>query len=140
MMPSHRKRVAAEDEDANIASFGPEFQDVRCLLISEVKVLLDVYRGRKNEIPGGDDTVTETMQKTMDYCAKFSKFNNKQTVQQIRMLFPSEEFHEFEMAQLANLTCESAEEALTLIPSLARVKEDDLQTKLTELVHLREFQ
>ena len=77
------------------------------------------------------------MQKTIDYCQKFSRFSNKQTVKDIRGLFPGEIYHEFEMAQLANLVCESVEEAVTLIPSLERIRQDDLSLKLAELGHLR---
>ena len=80
------------------------------------------------------------MLKTIDYCQKFSKFSNKQTVKEIRSLFPPEEFHQFEMAQLANLCCESAEEAVVLIPSLARKNEDALQLLLNDLQNLRKYQ
>jgi DNA-directed RNA polymerase II subunit RPB4 len=83
----------------------------------------------------------------MEYCNRFSKFSNKQTVKQIRNLFPDDVYHEFEMAQLANLTCETAEEAITLVPrfivfniSLSRIAEDELQSKLNELGHLRKYQ
>jgi DNA-directed RNA polymerase II subunit RPB4 len=118
-----------EDEDANQIQFGSEFQNCQALLISEVKVLLDLK-----------PQATPITQKTQEYCYKFSKFSNKQTVKQIRGLFPDEEYHEFEMAQLANLCVETVEEAVALIPSLQRIPEDELQSKLNELGHLRKYQ
>ncbi|KAJ3073495.1 RNA polymerase B, partial [Quaeritorhiza haematococci] len=115
-MTSRRiRRGQVEEEDAATLKFGEEFQDVQCLLISEVRVLLEVAKGRK-EREGGDKAISEIMQKTIDYCDKFSRFSNKQTVKEVRTLFPADEFAQFEMAQLANLCCESAEEAKTLIP------------------------
>jgi DNA-directed RNA polymerase II subunit RPB4 len=125
------RRIEPE-QDANQSQFGPEFQDCQCLLISEVKVLLEVSKNNNTN-------TNEIVNKTFDYCMKFSRFNNKQTVKQIRSLFDSD-YHPFEMAQLANLTCESVEEACYLIPSLSRIPIDELQSKLNELGHLRKYQ
>ncbi|KAJ3312398.1 RNA polymerase B [Boothiomyces sp. JEL0838] len=136
---SFRHRQVVEEENANTCEFGSEFQNVQCLLISEVKVLLEMNKERKKQ-QSGDDSISEMMQKTIDYCQKFSRFKNKQTVKQIRSLFPDDQYHEFEMAQLANLACESAEEAVTLIPSLQRIPEDELQMKLNELSDMRKYQ
>lgn len=48
---------------------------------------------------------------------------------------------EFEMAQLANLSPETTEEAKTLIPSLNGKKEDEeLQRLLDDLTAIRRFQ
>jgi DNA-directed RNA polymerase II subunit RPB4 len=80
------------------------------------------------------------MQKTIDYCQKFSKFTSRKTVKDIRTLFPTEVFHQFEIAQLANLCVESAEEALVLIPSLQGHNEDMLQQLLNDLQNLKKTQ
>jgi DNA-directed RNA polymerase II subunit RPB4 len=79
------------------------------------------------------------MQKTIDYCQRFSKFSQKQTVKEIRLLF-ADDFHQFEMAQLANLCVESAEEAVVLVPSLASRNEDELQSLLNDLQNLKKYQ
>ncbi|CCJ31200.1 unnamed protein product, partial [Pneumocystis jirovecii] len=51
------------------------------------------------------------------------------------------DLHSFETAQLGTLCCEEAEEARTLVPSLADKKSDEaLQTLLDELSNLRRFQ
>ncbi|KAJ3348791.1 hypothetical protein HDU91_006505, partial [Kappamyces sp. JEL0680] len=56
-------------------------------------------------------------------------------------LFPigteSGHFSMFENAQLANLGCELAEEAKLLIPSLERLDDYELQSKLDEMKSLR---
>lgn len=52
-----------------------------------------------------------------------------------------EELAEFEMAQLANLSPETADEAKILIPSLHGKKEDrDLQRLLDDLAAAKRFQ
>lgn len=76
-----RIKPQTQQEDANLRQFGPEFQDVQCLLISEVKVLLEVQRDQKR-LQGQE--VQEIVGKTLEYCGRFSRFSNKQTVKEIR--------------------------------------------------------
>lgn len=132
-----RRRQLAVEEDANQMVFGPEFQDEQCLLISEVKVLLEVNVERKK---ASNQNIPDIMTKTIQYCTKFSRFSNKQSVKDVRSLFPDSVYHNFEMAQLANLTCESSEEAKFLVPSLDRIDDFELQTKLQELNNYLQFQ
>ncbi|KAL2915962.1 RNA polymerase B [Polyrhizophydium stewartii] len=115
MSAIRKRRQAQEEEDANQVKLGPDFQTVDCLLISEVKVLLDIARDRKRR-ESGEGSISDIMQKTFDYCQQSTRFSNKQVVKEIRALFPKDQFHEFEMVQLANLCCETAEEAKALIP------------------------
>ncbi|KAJ3115271.1 RNA polymerase B [Phlyctochytrium bullatum] len=140
---SFRKRTLVEEEDAADLKLGGEFQDVQCLLISEVRVLLEVAKEKRRE--AGRDNTPDIVQKAADYCQKFSRFNNKQTIKEIRGLFPEDQnFHQFEMAQLANLCCETVEEAKALIPSLAKKFDDHedarLQDLLDQMANLRRYQ
>ncbi|KAJ3129127.1 DNA-directed RNA polymerase II subunit rpb4 [Nowakowskiella sp. JEL0407] len=135
---AQRSRHVVEDTDASELKFGEEFQNIQCLLVSEVYVLLQVAKEKK-VVEHGGDTTSEIMQKTIDYCSAFGKFTNKNAVKELRQLFPEGEFSQFEMAQLANLCCETAEEAKALIPSLAHKDDDDLQLLLTQMSNLRKF-
>ncbi|KAI8852319.1 RNA polymerase II [Chytridium lagenaria] len=134
-MSSTRKtrRGIAEDEDAAEMRLGDEFQDVQCLLISEVRVLLEVAKERNRS--EGRESTSDVMQKTMDYCERFSRFNNKQTIKEMRHL---------KMAQLANLCCETVDEAKALIPSLAKrfdsLNDKELQDLLDQMSNIRKFQ
>lgn len=76
-------RIRAKDleEDANIAQFGLEFQNTQTLLLSEVKVFLEIVRDQERS-KGSE--MQEIMTKTLEYCSKFSKFSNKQSVKEIR--------------------------------------------------------
>jgi hypothetical protein len=46
---------------------------------------------------------------------------------------------EFEVAQLCSLCPETADEAIALIPSLARIQEDDLDKILADIANFRKF-
>ncbi|KAI8612873.1 HRDC-like protein [Chytriomyces sp. MP71] len=81
--------------------------------------------------------------KTVAYCTRFSRFTDKHTIKEIRQLFPAGEFHQFETAQLANLVCETVDEAKILIPSLGKradLDEAHLQDLLDQMSNLRRFQ
>ena len=106
-----RGKQTLEETDSALDKFGQDFQDTQCLLISEVRVLLQVAKDKKR----GEKSVAEIIQKTIDYCDKFSKFTNKATVKEVRLIL-KDDFSQFESAQLANLGCETVEEAKTLIP------------------------
>ncbi|KAJ3351301.1 DNA-directed RNA polymerase II subunit rpb4 [Entophlyctis luteolus] len=156
-MNSRTARITADDEDAAQLKFGKEFQDAQALLIAEVKVLLDA-NDEKRRTEGDDDAsasasiassefVSDSIKrKTVEYCEKFSRFTDKQTIKEIRQLFPSDKFHQFEAAQLANLGCETVDEAKTLIPRQDLAKREDelddnqLQDILDQMSNLRKFQ
>jgi DNA-directed RNA polymerase II subunit RPB4 len=120
-MTRRRPKPGSQDQKTDSArlAFGPEFTGAQCLLISEVNVLLAA-----NRRPTG--TASEIVEKTHDYCARFSKFYNQVTIKgtrsaliellEIRQLFEDAELDAFEQVQLANLCCGSAEEAKILIP------------------------
>lgn len=58
----------------------------------------------------------------------FARFPNEETVTAVETLLHSAEnsdLHPFEVAQLGSLACDDAEEAKTLIPSLAEKKTDE---------------
>lgn len=86
----------------------------------------------------------EVVHKTLNFLSTFSRFKNASSTETVEKLLTdfsaqaSEPLHPFELAQLGNLECEDAEEAKTLVPSLAR-KVTDVQLK-TLLTELRKYQ
>ncbi|CAK7896416.1 DNA-directed RNA polymerase II subunit Rpb4p [[Candida] anglica] len=82
----------------------------------------------------------EIMHKTLNFLSSFARFKNSSSTETVEKLLndfsasASEPLHPFELAQLGTLECEDAEEAKSLIPSLAnKVSDVSLQTLLTEL-------
>lgn len=82
----------------------------------------------------------EIVHKTLNYLSMFTRFKNSSSTETVEKLLndfssqASQPLHPFEIAQLGNLECEDAEEAKSLIPSLAhKVSDVQLKTLLTEL-------
>lgn len=134
-----------QDEDATQLRLGPEFQNEHCLLHSEVKILLEKLKenteaGLINE----KHNLGTVFLRSLRHSQEISKFNTAESVKECRrilMAANSGNLEQFEIAQIANLMPESAEEAKTLIPSLMnRIEDDDLQLLLNELQNLKRFQ
>lgn len=84
--------------------------------------------------------LNEIVHKTLNYLSTFSRFKNSSSTETVEKLLndfssqATEPLHPFELAQLGNLECEDAEEAKSLIPSIAhKVSDVQLKTLLTEL-------
>ncbi|CAE6511918.1 unnamed protein product [Rhizoctonia solani] len=132
-MATRTRRTQNEEEDAAALKLGSEFNNAGCLLISEVKYLLE---HREKDSP---DTVVYN--KTLEYVKMFTKFNTNESSSAVREVLRREpNLTQFETAQIANLCPADVEEARNIIPSLVKVDEDRLQTLLDEVQALRRFQ
>ncbi|CAE6480625.1 unnamed protein product [Rhizoctonia solani] len=126
-MTTRTRRTQTEEEDAAALKLGSEFNNAGCLLISEVKYLLE---HREKDSPD-----TAVYNKTLEYVKMFTKFNTNESV-----LRREPNLTQFETAQIANLCPADVEEARNIIPSLVKIDEDRLQTLLDEVQALRRFQ
>jgi DNA-directed RNA polymerase II subunit RPB4 len=132
-----RRRIHRLDgeEDASEMKLGPEFQNELCLLYPEVKILMEKLK-ENNEANLGS-----SFDKTLVYVNHVCKFNNPDTLKEVRKVLSSTQLENFEIAQLANLLPEKSEEAKSLIPSTAkRIDDEELQVVLNELQNLKRFQ
>ncbi|OJT10899.1 DNA-directed RNA polymerase II subunit rpb4 [Trametes pubescens] len=77
---SLRHRPAHEDEDASALRLGPEFNNAGCLLISEVRYLLE-HRPSEKAAPD-----TSVYKKTLEYVKTFAKFDKPEAAAAIRDL------------------------------------------------------
>jgi len=122
-------------EDASNLLLGPEFQNDLCLSISEVRYLLDLPKA-------GPPPDTQVYQKTIEYVRSFTKFPTQESTQAVRAVIQRGlgELAQFEVAQIANLTPLTADEAKSLLPTLIRFEDDLLLSILEEMQTLRKFQ
>ncbi|KAJ8079531.1 RNA polymerase B [Marasmius tenuissimus] len=147
-----RHRPQTEDEDAAALKLGPgalldymytvaladffariEFNNAGCLLISEVKYLLE---NRDKDAPD-----TAVYNKTLEYVKTFAKFNTTDSASAVRETLRREPaLTQFETAQIANLCPADAEEAKSVVPSLVKIDDDRLQALLDEIQTMRKFQ
>ncbi|XP_060079942.1 DNA-directed RNA polymerase II subunit RPB4-like [Ylistrum balloti] len=128
------------DEDASELLFPKEFENAETLLISEVQMLLD-HRKQQNESAEEEQELSEVFMKTLNYTSRFSKFKNRETISAVRSLLMQKKLHKFELAALANLCPENADEAKSLIPSLeGRFEDEELKQILEDIQTKRSFQ
>lgn len=72
---------------------------------------------------------------------RFAKFKNMENIAAVRSLLTKSKIHKFELAALANLCPETAEEAKSLIPSLeGRFDDEELTNLLDDIQTKRSFQ
>ncbi|KAK4509174.1 uncharacterized protein ATC70_007524 [Mucor velutinosus] len=136
----HMIRGGTDQEDASNLKLGEEFDGAQCLYISEVRIILEAQEDSKEN---GTDTRprTNVMAKTLDYVRAFSRFSNIESVREVRQVLAKENLAQFEVAQIANLCCEDAEEAKALIPSLEnKVEVPELQEMLSQMLTIKKFQ
>ncbi|KAG5437877.1 hypothetical protein PCANB_000592 [Pneumocystis canis] len=134
-----RQRTRIEEENASQLQLGEEFANATCLSVSEAKIILEAVLAQRQKELGDEIVMTDVMRKTKDYLNIFARFKTQESVHAAeRVLRGDPDLHSFETAQLGTLCCEEAEEARTLVPSLADKKSDEaLQTLLDELSNLR---
>lgn len=132
--------VEQVEEDASELQFPKEFENAESLLISEVNMLLE-HRKTQNENAEEEQELSEVFTKTLNYCQRFSRIKNRETIAAVRNLLTQKKLHKFELAQLANLCPDNPEEAKALIPSLeGRFEDDDLRQILEDIHTQRSFQ
>ncbi|XP_071945956.1 DNA-directed RNA polymerase II subunit RPB4-like [Antedon mediterranea] len=128
------------EEDASELKFPKEFEQAETLLISEVRMLLE-HRKTQNENQEDEQELSEVFMKTLQYTERFSRFKNRETIADVRSLMKQKQLHKFEVASLANLCPDTAEEARALVPSLeSRFEDEDMQEMLDNIQTKRSFQ
>jgi len=111
---------------------GPDFQNAQCLLFAEVAYLLD--RELKKRSEGSGSEPSEIFLKTLKYTQRFSRFNELENFKEVRNLLKRKNLFSYELASIANLFPQTAEEARTLIPSLSVNLEDaEIQEILNDM-------
>ncbi|KAG0739646.1 hypothetical protein G6F57_001968 [Rhizopus arrhizus] len=135
----HIRRGGPELEDATNLNLGEEFSGAQCLYLSEVKVILDVQDSKGTEVQNRAST-NAVLAKTLEYVRNFSRYNTIDSVREVRQIM-GKNLTQFEVAQMANLCCEEAEEAKALIPSVSsKYDDDELQVMLNQMQQIRKFQ
>ncbi|KAJ6529994.1 HRDC-like protein [Mycena vulgaris] len=133
MATKFRHRPQNEEEDASALKLGAEFNNAGCLLISEVKYLLE---NRDKDAPD-----TKVYNKTLEYVKTFTKFNTTDSASAVRDTLRREPaLTQFETAQIANLCPATADEAKSVIPSLVKIDDDRLEALLLDIQTMRKYQ
>eukprot|EP01138_Halocafeteria_seosinensis_P007450 gb/GECG01007615.1/.p1 GENE.gb/GECG01007615.1/~~gb/GECG01007615.1/.p1 ORF type:complete len:186 (+),score=44.68 gb/GECG01007615.1/:1-558(+) len=134
-------------EDASQLQFGEGF-DENCAFLSnsEVSWLLEQFQEK-----GDDKRFSDAFQQSLEYCRRFggnAEMRTADSTDELRNSLQSLEFrrtdnegreerkeglHPYELASLCNLNPGSVEEAKSLIPSLERFTDEDVQAAVEVL-------
>ncbi|OAA64939.1 HRDC-like protein [Cordyceps fumosorosea ARSEF 2679] len=141
------------NEEASATLNLGEFQNVDTLTLSEASLVLNaLVAKRRNDRKNVNETEyafclentpwthrAPMLNQTLNYLDHFARFTQKENVEAVeRLLSAHKDLAKFERAQLGSLCCENADEAKTLIPSLAdKIKDEDLQDLLAEISKLQ---
>ncbi|OCK76182.1 hypothetical protein K432DRAFT_152858 [Lepidopterella palustris CBS 459.81] len=146
---SRPKAIIAQDEEIGTELRLGEFQNVVALSVSEARAVITAVHGARRKRdpasnPLGGDKIhndSEPIIKFLEYMEMFSRFKQTENLHALSNLIDSHpEFAPVERAQLGSLCCETADEAKTLIPSIAnKIHDDELQELLDEMQKLRQF-
>ena len=116
------------------------FSEQKAMTISEVAIALEQYtQERMLRDPSYQPNIL--VSKTLEYTNTIATNKNADTVRKIRSVLAEAGMTEHELAMVANLQLQTAEEAKKLIPTLAdRFTDDDLNKILLEVENYREFE
>ncbi|KAH8796431.1 HRDC-like protein [Hyaloscypha finlandica] len=132
--PTSRSRPPPEGEEeaTSVLNLG-EFQNVDALTLSEASLVITAVLAKRTK--EGKNMNNELLPRTLNYLDTFARFKKKENVEAVeRLLNAHPELAKFEKAQLGSLCCEKADEAKTVIPSLAdKITDEDLQELLDEI-------
>ncbi|CUV05372.1 unnamed protein product [Cryptosporidium hominis] len=110
--------MSDDNFDIEKLEFGKELNGIKCLNLSELRLLLE---DRMRTYPSGSDEAHTLIKSAYDYSYKFGKIKNRASVILIReALDETTKLHEFEIASLVNLLPRTPDEAKVSIkhPSL----------------------
>jgi DNA-directed RNA polymerase II subunit RPB4 len=128
------KLFSVRDEDASVLELGPEFvpEKAQPLFLSEASYLLE-RKVEQHQSASFQGDINPVLKKAFEYAERFDAFRSGDMAMTVRDYLSKVEpaLHPFEIAQLATLVPEDADEAKVIIPSLRDKFDDD---KLQEVV------
>ncbi|CAO3667627.1 unnamed protein product [Rhizopus stolonifer] len=117
---------------------GPELEDASNLNLGEVILHVQDSKGIEVQNRASNNAV---LAKTLEYVRNFSRYNTIDSVREVRQVMQKGTMTHYEVAQMANLCCEEAEEAKALIPSVSlKYDDDEIQVMLNQMQQIRKFQ
>ncbi|KAL6558508.1 DNA-directed RNA polymerase II subunit 4 [Orobanche minor] len=112
---------AEEEENAAELKIPDEFLKAKCLMNSEVSLILDhKYEQLQQMADDPMNQMSQVFEKSLQYVKRFSRYKNNDAVRQVRE-YPSlvyAKLAEFELCVLGNLCPETVEEAIAMVPSI----------------------
>ncbi|EEA08572.1 DNA-directed RNA polymerase II subunit RPB4, putative [Cryptosporidium muris RN66] len=126
-----------DNVDVDKLEFGKKLKGAKCLNLCELRLLLE-DRLRLHPMKSGE--AHNLMKSSHQYATKFGKIKNRASVMLLReALDENKELHEYEISCLVNLLPKTPDETKALIPSLARLPDDEIERILAHLESHRTY-
>ncbi|PSN59543.1 hypothetical protein BS50DRAFT_640892 [Corynespora cassiicola Philippines] len=145
---SRPKPVVQQEEELGAEPKLGDFEDVHALSVSEARAVITAVHGaRKKKDPqsnplGGDrvHNDSQTIQQFIEYLETFSRYKQTENLHALSgLLDANASLTSVEKAMLGSLSCDTADEAKTLIPSLAtKITDEELGPMLEEMSKLQD--
>ncbi|GAA98764.1 uncharacterized protein L969DRAFT_49717 [Mixia osmundae IAM 14324] len=117
---AHRRRIGVEEgEDVAQLKLGKEFEKASCLMINEVKMLID-NQGEDAKRVSREPGQLNVTKKMWEYVERFSPGLEPSDIARLRSALLRESLADFEACSLANLRPKTVEEAKAILPSIQR--------------------
>ncbi|KAL6527896.1 DNA-directed RNA polymerase II subunit 4 [Orobanche minor] len=133
--------LAEEEENAAELKIPDEFLKAKCLMNSEVSLILDhKYEQLQQMADDPMNQMSQVFEKSLQYVKRFSRYKNNDAVRQVREY----QLAEFELCVLGNLCPETVEEAIAMVPSIknrGRAHDDEaIEKMLNDLALIKKFE
>ncbi|KAG9442351.1 hypothetical protein H6P81_018205 [Aristolochia fimbriata] len=134
-----------EEENAAELKIGDEFLKAKCLMNCEVSLILERRYEQLQQMSDEHlNQVSQVFEKSQQYVKRFSRYKNPDAVRQVREILSRHKLAEFELCVLGNLSPETVEEAIAMVPSLktkGRFQNDEaIETMLNDLSLIKKFE
>ncbi|XP_068640682.1 DNA-directed RNA polymerase II subunit 4-like [Aristolochia californica] len=134
-----------EEENAAELKIGDEFLKAKCLMNCEVSLILERRYEQLQQMSDEHlNQVSQVFEKSQQYVKRFSRYKNPDAVRQVREILSRHKLAEFELCVLGNLSPETVEEAIAMVPSLKTKgrfqNEEAIETMLNDLSLIKKFE
>ncbi|KAH7856436.1 hypothetical protein Vadar_001426 [Vaccinium darrowii] len=133
-----------EEENAAELKIGDEFLKAKCLMNCEVALILErKYEQLQHMADDPMNQVSQVFEKSLQYVKRFSRYKNPDAVRQAREILSRYQLAEFELCVLGNLSPETVEEAIAIVPSMKSrgrtLDEEAIEKMLNDLSMIKKF-
>ncbi|GAB2287674.1 DNA-directed RNA polymerase II subunit 4 [Dionaea muscipula] len=136
---------AEEEENAAELKIGEDFAKAKCLTNGEVALILErKYEQLQQMVDDPMNQTSQVFEKSLQYVKRFSRYQQQDSIKQVREILTTYPLAEFELAVIGNLCPETVEEAMAMVPSIkdkGRALDDEaIERMLSDLSRVKKFE
>ncbi|GAB2219127.1 hypothetical protein Droror1_Dr00006756 [Drosera rotundifolia] len=133
-----------EEENAADLKLGEDFIKAKCLTNGEVALILDHrYEQLQQMVDDPMNQTSQVFEKSLQYVKRFSRYQQQDSIKQVREILSTYGLTEFELAVVGNLCPETADEAIAMVPTIKSgrgLDNETIEKMLTDLSMVKKFE